>query len=142
MNVFGRNEGLWVSQVMAMAFLATLFLQSGLDKVLDWKGNRTYFATYFATNLETSLLRHFPTLMLLMVLGLELLTGVLCATGTLGVLLTHDRSFAFAGACLSGVTVLVLFLGQRLAKDYDAAARMVPYFLASLVAILLVGTGR
>ena len=141
MNVFGRNEGLWVSQVLAMAFLAVLFLQSGLDKVIDWKGNRTYFSTYFATKLETSALRHFPTLMLLGAMFLEVTTGVFCATGALSVFLTRDRSFAFLGACLAGVTVLFLFAGQRLAKDYESAAGMVPYFLATVTAILLVGSG-
>ena len=51
---------LWVAQVLASAFLAVLFLQSGLDKVLDWKGNKEWLTGYFAK----SPLRHFPRFLL------------------------------------------------------------------------------
>jgi hypothetical protein len=56
-------------------------------------------------------------------------------------LVTGQTAIAFAGACLAGLAILSLFLGQRLAKDYAAAAGMVPYFLATVVAVLLEGSG-
>lgn len=130
-----NSTTLWVAQSLASAFLAVLFLQSGLDKVLDWKGNREYVTGYFAKSpLKAFTLPMFVTLTLL-----EVLTGVVCAAGAVTVLLTKQAKVGFFGAVLSGVTILALFFGQRLAKDYAAAAGMVPYGLYSLLAILLLG---
>ncbi len=129
------NHGLWVAQTLACAFLAVLFLQSGLDKVLDWKGNREYVKGYF----EKTPLRALTLPMFLVLTLLEVLTGVVSAAGAATVLLTKSTHLGFAGAALSGVTVLSLFTGQRLAKDYAAAAAMVPYALLSLVSIVLLG---
>jgi uncharacterized membrane protein YphA (DoxX/SURF4 family) len=126
---------LWAAQVLASAFLAVLFLQSGLDKVLDWKGNLEYIGGYLA---KTPLGR-FPRLMLFTITALEVLAGVLSAAGCLGVVFTRRTEVAFLGACVAGVALVGLFLGQRLAKDYAASAGMVPYVIATVGAVLLQG---
>jgi diacylglycerol kinase len=46
-------------------------------------------------------------------------------------------SIAFYGAVVSALSILALFFGQRMAKDYAGAAVLVPYFLLCLVAIYL-----
>lgn len=130
-----NSTTLWVAQCLASAFLAVLFLQSGLDKVLDWKGNREYVTSYFAK----SPLKPFTAPMFVTLTLLEVLTGIVCAAGSVTVLLTKQAKVGFLGAVLAGVTVLSLFFGQRLAKDYAAAAGMVPYALYSLLAIVLLG---
>jgi uncharacterized membrane protein YphA (DoxX/SURF4 family) len=129
------TPGLLAAQLLAAAFLAVLFLQSGLDKVLDWQGNRAYIAGFFAK----SPLRRFSTPLLLAITVLEVLAGVLSAAGALSLLVTGDAGIAFLGACTAGVSMLGLFFGQRIAKDYAAAAGMVPYFLLALLAVLLEG---
>lgn len=130
-----HTVSLWVAQVLASAFLAILFLQSGLDKVLDWQGNREYIGGYLA---KTPLGR-FPRFMLFNITALEVLAGVLSAAGCLSVVVTRSTLLAFFGACVAGVALLGLFLGQRLAKDYGAAAGMVPYVIATVGAVLLQG---
>ncbi len=129
------SNSLWVAQSLSSAFLAVLFLQSGLDKVLDWKGNREYVTGYFAK----SPLRAFTTPMLVTLTLLEVLAGVVSAAGTVATVLVRDTSLALSGAVLAGVTLLALFFGQRLAKDYAAAAGLVPYVILSLGSILLLG---
>jgi uncharacterized membrane protein YphA (DoxX/SURF4 family) len=126
---------LWVAQTLAAAFLAILFLQSGLDKVLDWKGNKEWLTGYFAK----SPLKRFPTFLLLNITVLEVLAGVVSAAGCLTVLLTRHSEVAFVGATLSAVSVVSLFFGQRLTKDYAGAAGMVPYALFTLASVLLQG---
>jgi|GEM_PF-6869632 len=37
----------FLSKLFCSAFLAILFLQSGLDKVLDWKGNLSWLKGHF-----------------------------------------------------------------------------------------------
>lgn len=130
-----NSLSLWVAQTLASAFLAVLFLQSGLDKVLDWKGNKEYIGGYFAK----TPLAGFSTLLLLKITVLEVLVGVLSAAGALAALFTRSSMIAFFGASLAGVTVLSLFAGQRLAKDYAGAANMMPYALFAIGSILLEG---
>jgi hypothetical protein len=40
---------------------------------------------------------------------------------------------------LSGLTIVALFFGQRMAKEYPGAASLVPYFLVTLAGIYLLG---
>lgn len=130
-----NSISLWVAQSLASAFLAVLFLQSGLDKVLDWKGNKEYVRGYLAK----SPLRAWSTLLLLQITVLEMLAGIVSAAGCLMVLLTRESTIAFVGAALAGLNIVSLFLGQRLAKDYSAAAGMVPYAVFTIGSVLLQG---
>lgn len=125
----------WVAQTLSAGFLAILFLQSGLDKVFDWEGNKGYIAGYFAK----SPLAGFSTPMLAQITVLEIVVGLASAGGCVQLLLTKNSFVAFVGAALAGVNVLALFFGQRLAKDYAGAAGMVPYALFAIASVLLQG---
>ncbi len=120
-------------QLLTAAFLAVLFLQSGLDKVFDRDGNAAFLRDHFRNSPVTGQV----DLMLTVVTVFELLAGSLSGLGTVALLLWGGHSFAYAGAVLGSVTILMLFSGQRLAKDYAGAAILVPYFLLTLVAIHL-----
>ena len=64
-------------QLCATAFLAILFLQSGLDKLFDWAGNLAYQTEHFAKSpLRTAVPLLLGTLTLL-----ELSSGALSALG-------------------------------------------------------------
>jgi uncharacterized membrane protein YphA (DoxX/SURF4 family) len=132
-----NSLSLWVAQTLASAFLAILFLQSGLDKVFDWQGNKEYIRGYFA---KTPVARY-STFLLFNLTVLEMFAGIVSAAGCLVVLLTRGSEIAFAGAVLSGLSVVSLFLGQRLTKDYAGASGMVPYALFAIGAVLLQGHG-
>jgi hypothetical protein len=53
------------------------------------------------------------------------------------VILKHDSTLAFYGAALAAISLVALFFGQRMAKDYPGAATLVPYFLLALSALYL-----
>ena len=120
----------WI-QLLITAFLAVLFLQSGLDKVVDRDGNTAFLRDHF----QTSPLAGQAELLLSVVTVFELVTGVLTGLGTIAFLFWGGTSFAYAGAVLGATTIVMLFAGQRLAKDYAGAAVLVPYFLLTLAAI-------
>jgi hypothetical protein len=124
---------LLVVRVLAAAFLGILFLQSGIDKVQDRKGNLAWLTGHFA---KSPLARGVP-LLLTIITVLEVSAGALSALGTVEILTLHTATAAFWGAVLSGVSLVCLFSGQRVAKDYAGAAALVPYFLVALAAILL-----
>lgn len=120
-------------QLLISAFLAALFLQSGLDKVVDRDGNAAFLRDHF----KNSPLVGQVDMMLTVVTVFELLAGSLSGLGALAILLWGGLSFAYAGAVLGAITILMLFFGQRVAKDYAGAAVLVPYFLLTLAAIHL-----
>lgn len=126
---------LFALQVLISAFFAILFVQSGIDKVLDWKGNLAWLTGHFA---KSPLAGMVPLLLGLITL-LELAAGALSAIGCALILLRHDSTIAFYGVVLSGVALLALFFGQRMAKEYPGAASLVPYFLVVIAGIIWLG---
>lgn len=120
-------------QLLIAVFLSILFLQSGLDKVVDREGNAAFLREHF----KDSPLAGQVDMMLTTVTLLEILTGALSGLGAIAFLLWGGQSFAYAGAVLGSITVVMLFFGQRMAKDYAGAAVLVPYFLLTLLAIHL-----
>jgi len=120
-------------QVLVSLFLAILFLQSGIDKIVDRQGNLDWLKGHFAK----SPLAGVVPLMFLALTILEVAAGALSAIGCGFLILSHDSTVAFYGAIVSAVAITALFFGQRMAKDYAGAAVLVPYFLLTLVAISL-----
>ena len=126
-------EATYLMQILVSAFLAILFLQSGIDKILDRRGNFEWLKGHFA---KSPLAGIVPALLICITI-LEVAAGVLSAVGCVLVILARDSTVAFYGAAISAVAVLALFVGQRIAKDYAGAAVLVPYFLLMLVAMYL-----
>jgi len=122
-------------QLLSLAFLAILFLQSGLDKVFDYKGNKAWLTGHFAK----SPLKNTVGLLMPVITILEVAAGVLSAIGAIQVLLSGSTQIGLIGAQLSAVSILSLFFGQRLAKDYEGAGGLVGYFLVCLAAIYILG---
>jgi hypothetical protein len=132
-NFHTAAGALHITQVLASAFLAILFLQSGIDKVIDRCGNLEWLKGHFAKSPLAGLV----PIMVTIITILELVAGVLSAVGCVVILVNRDSTFAFYGAVVAAVSIVALFFGQRVAKDYPGAATLVPYFLLSLAAIYL-----
>ena len=130
-------QAIYVMQIFGSAFLAILFLQSGIDKIVDRRGNLEWLKGHFA---KSPLAGTVPALLTAITI-LEVAAGVLSALGCVLVLVTRDSTVAFCGAVISAVAIIALFFGQRVAKDYAGAAVLVPYFLLALVAIYLLAQG-
>ncbi len=118
-----------IPPLLLTSFLAILFLQSGLDKVIGYAGNRAYLNDYFAKSpLRATVPWMFPLLTLL-----EVTSGGLAAAGAGLIALGGSTWLGWCASALSGATLLALFFGQRMAKDYAGAAGLVPYFLTALI---------
>jgi diacylglycerol kinase len=127
------EEAFFLMRILVSAFLAILFLQSGIDKVVDRRGNLEWLRGHFAK----SPLAGMVPLMVTAITILEIAAGTLNVVGCVLIISLRDPIVAFYGAILSTVSILALFFGQRIAKDYAGAAILVPYFLLTLVAIYL-----
>ena len=123
----------YILQILVSAFLAILFLQSGIDKVVDRRGNRAYLEQHFAK----SPLAGTVGPMFAVITFLEISAGALSGMGCVVLILTHDSMVAYLGALVGAINLCALFFGQRVAKDYVGAAALVPYFLLAITAIYL-----
>jgi len=126
-------EATYLMQILASAFLAILFLQSGIDKILDRRGNFEWLKGHFAK----SPLAGIVPLLLISLTILEVAAGALSAVGSVLIIVLKDSTIALYGAILSAAAITALFFGQRIAKEYAGAGVLVPYFLLTLVAIYL-----
>ena len=114
---------------LLLAFLAITFIQSGYDKVMDWKGNVEWLKSHFG---QTILKNNVPQALFL-ILVLEIFAGAFAVIGIIQILVNGEKEFAFYAAALSCITLLFLLLGQRLAKDYDGARTIVIYFIPAVL---------
>ncbi len=121
------------ASILLLAFLAITFIQSGYDKLFYWKENLDFLKEHFAQTQLKNLVR----LALINILVLELISGVLCVVGGIELYVSNKRTFGLYGAVFSSITLLILLLGQRLAKDYDGARTIVIYFIPAVMAVFL-----
>ena len=132
-NLHTPEGATYLLQAFASAFLAILFLQSGIDKVVDRRGNLEWLKGHFAK----SPLAGMVPLLVTAITILEIAAGALSAVGCVLIILQRDSTLAFYGAVLAAISIIALFFGQRMAKDYAGAATLVPYFLLALSALYL-----
>ncbi len=128
-------SALFALQTLISAFFAILFVQSGIDKILDRAGNLSWLTGHFA---KSPLAGMVPILLGIITI-MELAAGALSAAGCLLVLVRRDSTIAFYGVVLSGLALLALFFGQRMAKEYPGAATLVPYFLVVIAGVIWLG---
>ena len=132
-TVHTQDGAISLLQVLISAFLAILFLQSGIDKVVDRRGNLEWLKGHFSK----SPLAGIVPLLVTAITILEVAAGALSAIGCAVIIFSRGSTIAFYGAGISAIAIVALFFGQRMAKDYAGAAVLVPYFLLALSAIYL-----
>lgn len=118
-------------QILFSTFMAILFLQSGLDKVINWKGNLDYFTDHFSK----SPLKNMVPLLMPIITIFEVAAGAFSALGVLALIFTGNTGLASFGMLLSALSILQLFFGQRLANDYAGAGGLVGYFIATMMGL-------
>ena len=120
-----------VASILVLMLLAVTFIQSGYEKIMDWKGNVNWLKEHFA---KTRLKNHIP-LALFHILVLELISGILCIVGCIQLLVNNERTFGLYGGIFSCISLIMMLFGQRLAKDYDGARTIVIYFIPAVLVV-------
>lgn len=114
-------------QLAFAAFIGILFMQSGLDKVFNWQGEKNFYKEHFSK----SILKNLVPLLMPVITATELGAGLCSVLGFAQVLATGGTGLGTLGMLLAVTALTMLFFGQRVAKDYKGAAVLVPYFLAA-----------
>lgn len=125
----GRN----LPALLAALVVAILFIQSGLDKIFDWRGNLDWLTGHFSK----TFLRGTVPPMLATITLMEVATGVLSAIGIVYFFINGSTALIFYASVLGASSVIALFFGQRVAKDYAGAAVLIPYFILLIVLMYL-----
>ncbi len=128
-------DAVWFGQLTVTAFFAIAFLQSAADKWMDSAGNIEFFGSHFADSPLSSLV---PT-MFWTITVLESIAGVVSGIGAIQILLGLGTGMAVWGLVFSTISLLCLFFGQRLAKDYAGAAVVAAYFAVVILGLILFG---
>jgi hypothetical protein len=121
--------------LFAALLVAILFIQSGSDKVIDWKGNLDFLKSHFSKTIFASTV---PPMLATITL-MELATGFLAAAGIIYFFVNGSLDLILYASIVGTASITALFFGQRVAKDYPGAAVLVPYFILLILLMYLTG---
>ena len=127
-----------LSILILLAFVCITFLQSSLDKVLNWKDNLQWLKGHFEKIIFGKMV---PVLLLVLTLT-ELTAGVLGIWGIMDIIHYNQYQMGLNAAVVAGIALLMLLLGQRLNKDYDGARTVVIYLVPVAILIFLLEMSR
>ena len=121
-----------VAFLLVLVFFLIVFIQSGLDKILDYKGNLNFLKDLLKIYFSPTLIE----LALISVTILELTSGILCLIGIINFVFNDSNFIGLLGLIIGSIALLVLLFGQRVSKNYDGAktiaASNMPYSFLTL----------
>jgi len=121
------------TEILILLFLIVTFMQSGIDKISDWKGNIEFIKSHF----KNSPLKNNVPLLLAIILTIEIAAGIFMIIGTYQIYSSGLKEIALIGVELSAIALIFLLIGQRLAKDYAGAMTLAVYFIITLFGVFL-----
>ena len=115
------------TEILILLFLIVTFMQSGIDKITDWKGNIGFIKSHF----KDSPLRNNVPMLLAIILTIEIAAGILMIIGTYQIYciwsqrncINRSRTFC---CCLNFLTYWPTF-GKRLYRSDDASSLFYHY---------------
>lgn len=122
------------AELLILLFLIVTFLQSGIDKLTDWKGNVSFIKDHF----KDSPLKNNVPFLLAVILVTEIFASLLMIYGVYEIIVHGIKDFALYGMELSALVLIFLLIGQRLAKDYAGAMSLAVYFIITVFGISLI----
>ncbi|MDP6878411.1 MAG: DoxX family protein [Candidatus Marinimicrobia bacterium] len=134
MNEIFSYENLLINLIQSLigVFISIALIQSSIDKLIDRKGNLEWLSDHFSD----TILRNFVPLVLLIITITELFSGLLLLSGAFINILFSNFDLLIIGFFLSAINFILLFFGQRIAKDYAGAAVIVNYFILNILGLI------
>lgn len=126
------KDPLVLCQILIAIFLCIVFIQSGMDKIIDRKGNLNYFKSHFSDTFLKTIIGS----LLSILTALELIGGLMLIYGIYYAFIYRTTLWIFYGFVVLSITIILLLFGQRIAKDYIGAADLVPYFILIILGIM------
>lgn len=124
------------AEVLTLLFLIITFLQSGIDKLTDWKGTLSFIKGHF----KNSPLKNQVPVLLAIILIIEIAASLLMIVGVYQLYTSELKEMAIMGIELSALSLIFLLIGQRLAKDYAGAMTLGVYFIIAIIGLHLLNS--
>jgi len=121
-----------ITFILVLAFFSIVFIQSGVDKVFDYKGNLSFLNDLLRGFFSRPLIN----LALISVAILELISGILCLIGIFDAIFNPSYFIGKLGLIIGSLALLVLLFGQRVAKNYEGAKTIAIYFILAMLGIV------
>ncbi len=122
-----------IVSVTILIFLLVTFLQSGIDKISDWKGNLGWLKEHFSA----TFMRNMVPMLLAIILIIEMVTAICCIIGMYQLIAENQTFYAVLAMFLACVTLILLLFGQRVAKDYAGALTITCYFVVAVFGLYI-----
>ena len=132
MNLFSN----YPAEVLILLFLIITFVLSGFEKISDWRGNIDFIKNHF----QKSPLKNNVPLLLTILLIIEIIASILMTIGVYQIYVSESKEIALIGIELSAVSLILMLVGQRLAKDYSGAMSLAVYFIITLFGVYLLNS--
>ena len=120
-----------VAFLLVLVFFLIVFIQSGLDKIFDYKGNLNFLKDLLKIYFSPTLIE----LALISVTILELTSGILCLIGIINFVFNDSNFIGLLGLIIGSIALLVLLFGQRVSKNYDGTKTIAIYFILAMIGI-------
>lgn len=124
MESFIQSSTKYATEILVLVFVLITFLQSGIDKITDWKGNVAYIKSVF----EKTFLNKYSTFLLAIIAFAEVIAGIMALIGIYQILANQNTFYGLLALIVSAKVLLALLFGQRIAKDYAGAMTIAVYF--------------
>ena len=124
------------AEVLILLFLIITFVLSGFEKISDWRGNIDFIKNHF----QKSPLKNNVPLLLTILLIIEIIASILMTIGVYQIYVSESKEIALIGIELSAVSLILMLVGQRLAKDYSGAMSLAVYFIITLFGVYLLNS--
>ena len=119
--------------LFVLAFFFIVFIQSGVDKIFDYKGNLNFLNDLLKIYFSPSLI----AFALILVTIFELISGILCLIGIVDFIFNKSNLIGLIGLIIGSLALLILLFGQRVSKNYDGAKTITIYFILAMIGIAL-----
>ena len=121
-----------ITFILVLAFFSIVFIQSGVDKVFDYKGNLSFLNDLLRGFFSRPLINF----ALISVAILELTSGILCLIGIFDAIFNPSYFIGKLGLIIGSLALLVLLFGQRVSKNYEGAKTIAVYFILAMLGII------
>ena len=122
-----------INVILILSFFSIVFIQSGLDKVFNKKGNLSFLYDLLGKVFSKSLI----IVAFYSITLLEVASGFLCLIGVFEVFLYGSSALGYWGLIVGALALLILLFGQRMSQNYDGAKTITIYFILSVFGISL-----
>ena len=119
--------------LFVLAFFFIVFIQSGVDKIFDYKGNLSFLNDLLKIYFSPPLI----AFALILVTIFELISGILCLIGIVDFIFNKSNLIGLIGLIIGSLALLILLFGQRVSINYDGAKTITIYFILAMIGIAL-----